>query len=123
MLPQQRIVPGTRLGFIGLGHLGLRIARRLVTNGFSVVVYNRDRRKSEQLASLGATVAQSIGELAGDVDVVLSCLTDGAAVEAVYLGTGNVLQTARPGTRVIELSTVAPRTSRRLFQADRKSVV
>lgn len=120
MLPQNRSVPGARLGFIGLGHLGLRIARRLVTNGFSVVVYNRDRRKSEQLASLGATVAQSIGELAGDVDVVLSCLTDGAAVEAVYLGTGNVLQTARPGTRVIELSTVAPRTSRRLFQAARE---
>src|ERR1035438_769805 len=104
MLPQNRSVPGARLGFIGLGHLGLRIARRLVTNGFSVVVYNRDRRKSEQLASLGAIVAQSIGELAGDVDVVLSCLTDGAAVEAVYLGTGNVLQTARPDRKSTRLN-------------------
>jgi 3-hydroxyisobutyrate dehydrogenase-like beta-hydroxyacid dehydrogenase len=51
------------------------------------------------------------------VDVVLSCLADRAAVESVYLGTGGVLRAAKPGAVIIEMSTVAPETSRRLFQA------
>jgi 3-hydroxyisobutyrate dehydrogenase-like beta-hydroxyacid dehydrogenase len=48
--------------------------------------------------------------------VVLSCLADGPAVEAVYLGKGNVLRSARPGNRIIELSTISPNTSRHLHR-------
>ena len=62
-------------------------------------------------------VARDPGELAAEVDVVLSCVVDGAAVEAVYLGTGGVLRHARPGARIFEMSTVAPETSRKLYQA------
>jgi 3-hydroxyisobutyrate dehydrogenase-like beta-hydroxyacid dehydrogenase len=114
MLANERMTLHTRLGFIGLGYMGSRIARRLVAAGFPMVVYNRDRTKSAEFADLGAEVAQHPGELAREVDVVLSCLADGAAVEAVYLGTGNVLRSARPGTRIIELSTISPETSRKL---------
>src|ERR1700704_5887835 len=114
MLANEKITVRTRLGFIGLGYLGSRIARRLVVAGFPMVVYNRDRAKAVELAGLGAEVAQHPGELARDVDVVLSCLTDGPAVKAVYLGTGNVVRSARPGTRIIELSTISPETSRQL---------
>jgi 3-hydroxyisobutyrate dehydrogenase-like beta-hydroxyacid dehydrogenase len=106
-----------RLGFIGLGHLGSRIARRLVTAGFPMTVYNRDREKTKELAALGAVVAQDPRELAGRVDVVLSCLADRAAVESVYRAAGGVLRTAKPGTVIIEMSTVAPETSQQLFQA------
>src|SRR6266852_5708282 len=119
MLPNEKITSGTRLGFIGLGYMGSRIARRLVAAGFPMVVYNRDRTKSAEFADLGAEVAQHPGELAREVDVVLSCLADGAAVEAVYLGTGNVVGSARPGTRIIELSTISPETSRKVHQAAR----
>jgi 3-hydroxyisobutyrate dehydrogenase-like beta-hydroxyacid dehydrogenase len=107
----------TRLGFIGLGHLGSRIARRLVTAGFPTTVYNRDREKTEDLAALGAGVAPDPRTLADRVDVVLSCLADRAAVESVYLGAGGVLRAARPGTVIIEMSTVAPETSQTLFLA------
>src|SRR5260370_36726729 len=99
--------------------MGSRMARRRVAGGFPMVVYNRDRTKSAEFADLGAEVAQHPGELAREVDVVLSCLLDGAAVETVYLGTGNVLRNARPGTRIIELSTIAPPTSRRFYHAPR----
>src|SRR5712671_3127649 len=119
MLPDKKITSGSRLGFIGLGHLGSPIARRLVAAGFPMVVYDRDRTKAMELAALGAEVAKDPGRLAGEVDVLLSCLTDGAAVETVYLGTGNVLRTAKPGTSIIELSTIAPPTSRQLSQAAR----
>ncbi len=107
----------TRLGFIGLGHLGSRIARRLVTAGFPMIVYNRDREKTKGLAALGAEVAADPRELAERVDVVLSCLADRAAVESVYLGTGGVLRAAKPGTVIIEMSTVARETSQQVFQA------
>jgi 3-hydroxyisobutyrate dehydrogenase-like beta-hydroxyacid dehydrogenase len=120
MSPNEKITLRTRLGFIGLGFLGSRIARRLVAAGFPMVVYNRDRTKAVELADLGAKVASSPGELAREVDVVLSCLADDAAVEAVYLGTGNVVRSARPGTRFIELSTIAPETSRKVYMAARQ---
>jgi 3-hydroxyisobutyrate dehydrogenase-like beta-hydroxyacid dehydrogenase len=117
MLPNEKITLRTRLGFIGLGLLGSRIARRLIAAGFPMIVYNRDPTKSAPLAELGAEVARHPQELAPQVDVVLSCLTDGAAVEEVYLGEGNVVRGARPGARIIELSTIAPETSRQLHQA------
>jgi 3-hydroxyisobutyrate dehydrogenase len=106
-----------RLGFIGLGNLGSRIARRLVTAGFPTTVYNRDREKTKELAALGAEVAPDPRVLADSVDVVLSCLADRAAVESVYLGSGGVLRAARPGTVIIEMSTVASETSQKLSQA------
>ena len=120
MLANEKITVRTRLGFIGLGYMGSRIARRLVAAGFPMVVYNRDRTKAAEFADLGAEVAQHPGELAREVDVVLSCLADGPAVEAVYLGTGNVLRSARPGTRIIELSTISPKTARHLHRSARQ---
>jgi len=117
MLRFEKIGHRHRLGFIGLGHLGSPMARRLLSAGFPMVVYNRDGNKTKALSDLGAETARDPGKLAGDVDVVLSCLADGAAVEAVYLGAGGVLQNARPGTLIIEMSTVAPETSRKLHEA------
>jgi 3-hydroxyisobutyrate dehydrogenase-like beta-hydroxyacid dehydrogenase len=117
MLPNGMITLRTRLGFIGLGYLGSRIARRLATAGFPMVVYDLDPKKAVELAALGAEVAQYPGKLTSEVDVVLTCLPDEHAVQAAYLGTGNVLGSAKPGTRIIELSTISPETSRQLHRA------
>jgi 3-hydroxyisobutyrate dehydrogenase len=120
MTPFKKITKTHRLGFIGLGHLGSPMARRLLSAGFPLVVCDRDSNKTETLSTLGADVAHDPAKLAAEVDVVLSCVADGAAVEAVYLGAGGVLRNARPGTRIIELSTVAPETSRKLYHAARE---
>jgi len=120
MTPLEKITKQHRLGFIGLGHMGSPMARRLSAAGFPLVVYNRDSNKTQALAALGAEVARDPGSLTRDVDVVLSCLADGAAVEAIYLGAGGVLQNARPGTLIIEMSTVAPETPRKLYNAARE---
>ena len=120
MLQFERISERHRLGFIRLGHLGSRIARRLLAAGFPMTVYNRESDKTKELAALGAEVALTPATLAASVDVVLSCLADGVAVEDVYLGAGGVLHHARPGTRIIELSTVAPETSRSLYHEGRQ---
>jgi 3-hydroxyisobutyrate dehydrogenase-like beta-hydroxyacid dehydrogenase len=85
-----------------------------------VVLYDLDHRNAMELAHAGAEVARTPAELAGEVDVVLSCLPDEHAVEAVYLKTGNVLRSVRSGTRIIELSTISPEASRQLFWAAQK---
>lgn len=123
MLPHEKITLRSRLGFIGLGYLGSRIARRLVTAGFPMVVYDLDRTKAGELAGLGAEVAQHPGNLSSEVDVVLSCLPDERAVQDAYLGTGSVLGSAKPGTRIIELSTISPEATQRLHRAARHSEV
>ena len=123
MFANEKMTVHTRLGFIGLGYMGSRIARRLIAAGFPMIVYNRDRTKAAGFAALGAKVARHPEELAREADVVLSCLADGPAVEAVYLGAGNVLRSARPGTRIIELSTVSPETSRKLHRSALQSDV
>src|SRR5580704_7321586 len=120
MTPFEKITKSHRLGFIGLGHLGSPMARRLLSAGFPLVVYNRDVNKTKVLSTLGAAVVREPGELAAEVDAVLSCVADGAAVEAVYMSEGGILQNARPGTRIFEMSTVAPDTSRKLNRAARE---
>jgi len=116
MSSNQKIESNSRLGFIGLGHLGSPIARRLAAR-FPIVVYDRDRAKTEELRALGAAIADDPRNLAAEADIVLSCLPDGAAVEDLYLGAGNILRSARPHARIIELSTIAPETSRNLQEA------
>jgi 3-hydroxyisobutyrate dehydrogenase-like beta-hydroxyacid dehydrogenase len=120
MLLDRKVTSRTQLGFAGLGYLGSRIARRLAAAGFPIVVHDHDREKARELAALGAAVAPNPETLAENVAVVLSCLPSDAAVEAVYLGTDKLLESARPGTRIVELSTVAPETSRKLHDTAMK---
>jgi len=120
MLPDEKITVRSRLGFMGLGYLGSRIARRLVTAGFPMVVYDLDHTKAMELRAFGAEAAHHPGKLASEVDVVLSCLPDEHAVQTAYLGPGNVLGSAKPGTRIIELSTISPEASRQLHRAARQ---
>ena len=120
MLPDEKITLRNRLGFIGLGYLGSRIGRRLIAAGFPMVVYDLDRRKALALADSRTEVARHPEELASTVDVLLSCLPDERVVDDVYLGTGNVLRSAKPGTRIIELSTISPKRSLQLHRMAQK---
>jgi 3-hydroxyisobutyrate dehydrogenase len=103
-----------KLGFIGLGNMGRRIARRLLDRGYQVSVYDMDRTRVEALMAQGGVVAKNILELAGTVDVILSCLTNDEAVRSVYTGAEGVLAGARRGTVVLEMSTISPEGSREL---------
>jgi 3-hydroxyisobutyrate dehydrogenase-like beta-hydroxyacid dehydrogenase len=120
MIIGTKVTSHSRVGFIGLGYLGSRVARRLAAAGFPMVVHDRDREKAGELAALGATVAPNPETLAEEVDVVLSCLPSDAVVKAVYLGAGKVLESARPGTRIVELSTIAPETSQQIHDTAAK---
>jgi 3-hydroxyisobutyrate dehydrogenase-like beta-hydroxyacid dehydrogenase len=107
------------LGFVGLGYMGSRIARRLMDAGYPLGVYNRSREKTRVLAERGARVYDSPRELAADAETILSMLADDAAVEQVMLGPEGIVAAARPGSTIIDLSSVHPDTSRRLASAAR----
>jgi 3-hydroxyisobutyrate dehydrogenase len=102
------------LGFIGIGAMGSRLARRLRDHGYTLAVYDRNVPKAEALLPYGIAVVESLAGLAAHVDVILSCLTDDDAVRTVYLAEEGVLASAPAGTLVLEMSTIAPSTSREL---------
>jgi 3-hydroxyisobutyrate dehydrogenase-like beta-hydroxyacid dehydrogenase len=113
----------TRLGFIGIGNMGSRIARRLLDHGYQLVAYNREREAAEALVKYGATVADSISDLASKADVILSSLTNDAAVKSVYIDPQGVFAHVRRGSAIIEMSTVLPATSRELYDLSREAGV
>jgi 3-hydroxyisobutyrate dehydrogenase-like beta-hydroxyacid dehydrogenase len=105
------------IGFIGLGAMGLRIAKRLVDAGFKVLVFDRTRDKAQALAAQGATEAPSVRVLAMESDVIISCLSNDNAVKTIYGGGDGVISSAAPGNIIIEMSTISPETSRELWRA------
>jgi 3-hydroxyisobutyrate dehydrogenase-like beta-hydroxyacid dehydrogenase len=109
-----------KLGWIGLGHMGSRIATRLRNAGLPLMVYDRDRSKADELVSRGAELATSLAELAARADVIFSCVPDAAAVGSIYFEAAGVLQSAKPGAYIVEMSTVSPETSVHLFRAGRE---
>jgi 3-hydroxyisobutyrate dehydrogenase len=75
-----------KLGFIGLGNMGSRIAYRLLDRGYHVIVYDIDAAKAQAVVAKGGVLAKNIPELAQSADVILSCLTNDEAVQSVYTG-------------------------------------
>jgi len=99
------------------------MASRLLAAHHDVVVYDRTLEKARPLEQGGAQVAATARELAAGVDIVFSSVTNDAALEQVMFTPDGVLTGARPGTVVIDMSTVSPRTSRRLHETARSNGV
>jgi len=104
------------LGFVGLGVMGGRIARRLLASGHRVTGYNRTKAKAKWLLDAGLQWAGSPRAVAQAVDVVLTMLTDTAALQAVARGPDGILEGLGPGKIYIDMSTVSPAASRELAQ-------
>jgi 3-hydroxyisobutyrate dehydrogenase len=105
------------VGFIGLGQMGLPMARNLLKAGFPLVVHNRSRGKVDQIAAEGAQAASGPADLAARCDVVLSCLPLPSDVLQVYLGDGGVVAAARRGHVLCDMSTIDAETHRRIAAA------
>ena len=101
----------TRIGFIGLGRMGLPMSYNLLRAGYDLTVHNRSQEKVRQIADAGATAATSAAAVAATCDIVLACLPDVATCETVLLGSDGVLANARPGQIIVDHSTVGAATS------------
>jgi 2-hydroxy-3-oxopropionate reductase len=111
------VEPSTRIGFIGLGVMGLPMAGHLIDAGHDLVVNTRTREKAASLEEKGAGWASSAREVAAAVDVVITMLPDSADVEAVAEGPDGLLAGARSGLLWIDMSSISPLTTRRLAAA------
>ena len=105
-----------KIGFIGIGVMGSRMAKRLLHANYNVIVYNRTPEKAKDLVSVGAVLASDIVSLAKESDILFSCLSMPADVESVYLGEDGVLNHAKPNTICVDFTTVGPDTSRLVFK-------
>jgi 3-hydroxyisobutyrate dehydrogenase-like beta-hydroxyacid dehydrogenase len=106
-----------RVGFIGLGNIGLPMARNLCGGAFEVAVYDLRPEASAELAALGAMAAGSCREVAERSEVVGVCVRDDSDTERAMLGDEGILAGARPDTIVALHSTIRPRTVRALAEA------
>jgi 3-hydroxyisobutyrate dehydrogenase-like beta-hydroxyacid dehydrogenase len=97
-----------KIGFIGLGIMGSRMAANLRQNGYELVVYNRTRAKAQPLLEAGATFAESPAKLAEQVDVLFTMLAHPTAVKEAALGTNGFLEHLRRDTLWIDCSSVNP---------------
>ena len=101
-----------KIGVVGIGKMGAAIATRLLGLGHEVVVWNRSAEKAKAVS--GAKVAATPRELAGDVETIISILTNAAAIDAAYEGADGLLKGDIQGKLFIEMSTVRPQTEKQL---------
>ena len=102
------------VGFVGLGAMGGRMAKRLLDAGHRVVGYNRTAEKARALVAAGLVLEKSPRAVAEGVDAVLSMVTDDKALRAIALGPDGVIAGLRPGAVWAEMSTVSPEVTREL---------
>lgn len=100
-----------RVGFIGLGIMGRGMVRNLLKAGFEVWVWNRTAARMEEFVAAGAGSAASPADLAAQTDLIITCVSDTPDVEAVILGQNGVIEGARAGSLVIDMSTISPQAT------------
>ena len=102
------------VGFVGLGIMGRPMAENLIRAGYPLTVFNRTKARADALVELGARAATSPADVARAAPIVIVMVTDSPDVEAVVAGPGGIIEGVRPGSIVVDMSTIAPGTERRL---------
>jgi 3-hydroxyisobutyrate dehydrogenase-like beta-hydroxyacid dehydrogenase len=106
-----------KIGFIGLGQMGMGIAQNLIKAGHNLVVYNRTKSKADSLKPLGASVAATPAEAATRAEILMTMMADDHALETVAFGPQGFLPVLAAGSLHISLSTISVALSRRLLTA------
>ena len=105
-----------KIGYIGIGIMGLPMAAQLLKAGHSLYVHNRTLSKCDPIAAQGATVCASAGEVAENADVVFINVPDTPDVEEVIFGSNGISQSARAGLIIVDNSTISPSATRQFAE-------
>ncbi|MCM3089813.1 MULTISPECIES: NAD(P)-dependent oxidoreductase [unclassified Cytobacillus] len=105
-----------KIGFIGTGVMGSRMASRLLGHGYQLAVHNRTFNKVLPLIENGGIYAETISELSSQCDIVCTCLSMPQDVMNVYLGNEGIIENARPATICIDFTSVGANTSNTIFE-------
>jgi 2-hydroxy-3-oxopropionate reductase len=106
-----------QIGFIGLGIMGKPMSRNLLKAGYSLVVYDLNEAAVGELAQAGAETGASSSDTAAKADVIVTMLPDGPDVEKAVLGPGGVLEGARQGSVIVDMSSISPLVSQKVAAA------
>jgi len=112
-----------KIGFIGLGIMGMPMCENLLKASYSVTVWNRTASKMRALISLGATPANSPKDVAQKSDIVIIMVSDSPDVEEVVLGPSGIIGGAKSGLIIIDMSSISPITTRRIAETLKKKDV
>jgi len=107
----------TKVGFIGLGAMGLPLAKNLQRKGFAVNAYDIDPARADQIVDLGGSKADSVAQASKGAQIVITCLPATPHVEAVVFGTDGVLAHIDAGALLLEMSTIDANGTDRVSQA------
>ena len=99
-----------KIGFIGIGLMGLPMSKNLVKAGYNLTVFNRSKNKAEPLKEFGAKISNTLKDAVDGSDIVITMLTDDTAVDAVMNNT-DFLENLKSGSIVIDMSSVKPTTA------------
>lgn len=106
----------SKIGFIGLGIMGKPMSRNLLKAGHELVVYNRSQEAINELVKDGAEAAQSPKDVAERCSLIITMLPNSPQVCEVVLGTNGIIEGVKPGSMVIDMSSIAPGVSRQVAQ-------
>ena len=105
------------IGFIGLGIMGKPMAKHLISAGYPLVVYNRTASKAQELVAMGARQVNSPKEVAEISEIIITMVADSPEVELVILGPAGVIEGAKPGSVVVDMSSISPIVTQRIAAA------
>jgi 3-hydroxyisobutyrate dehydrogenase len=106
-----------RIGFIGLGIMGKPMCANLLKAGYSLTVWNRSRPAIDTVVGYGAEAGASPADVAARSDIIITMVTDSPDVQRVVLGESGVIEGARPGSVVIDMTTMSPAVTRDIAAA------
>lgn len=105
-----------KIGFIGVGIMGKSMVRNLMKAGFELHIYARTKAKVEDVIAEGATFHESIAECVNDCDAVITIVGFPQDVEEVYFDTGNILNSAKEGAYLIDMTTTSPQLAEKIYK-------
>jgi len=105
-----------KIGFIGLGIMGKPMCLNLIKAGFSVTAYNRTSSKVQAIVDAGGQAADSPADVAQKSDIIITIVSDSPDVEEVILGGNGVIKGIKPGSVVIDMSTISPTVTQRIAE-------
>ncbi len=106
-----------KVGFIGLGIMGKPMAKNLIKAGYQLVILDRNKKTTDELTALGAQAEISNKDIASECEVVITMLPNSPNVKEVVLGENGIIEGAKPGTVIIDMSSISPLCSREIYAA------
>lgn len=106
-----------KIGFIGTGVMGSSMAANILKGGYELAVYTRTKEKAQPLLENGAVWKSSVAQIAAWADILISMVSFPKDVETIYLDSDGILENARPGSYVVDMTTSSPKLAKRIFTA------